>query len=226
VVQAGEGASGRPESALSLTIWVRFWIALGSGAVAASLVPSTVHIYLRVLLAWCAGVLCFIALLGPVIRRDDPRITAARAHRVSIRTLAALVTTTIVSLFATAFMLADLKSLPPGQRFAQVALSVLALVGAWFLNNITFAFRYAHVYYRRLADQPDAGPLVEFQGAEHPGYWDFLYMAFEVGMTFGVTDTALQSTDIRRHVLGHALLSFWFSTVILALTLNLVAGLL
>jgi uncharacterized membrane protein len=226
VVQGGQGASSRSESTRNLSIWARFWIALGIGAVAASLVPSVIHIYLRVLLAWCTGVLCFIALLGPVIRYEEPRITAARARSVSIRTLAALVATTIASLFATAFMLADLKSLPPGQRFAQVALSVLALVGAWFLNNITFAFRYAHVYYRCLADQPDAGPVVEFQGVEHAGYWDFLYMAFEVGMTFGVTDTALQSTDMRRHVLGHALLSFWFSTVILALTLNLVAGLL
>ena len=187
--------------------------------------PSVLHIYLRALIAWCLVVVCFIALLSPVIRRGDARLAALRAHSLSLRTLVAFVATTVASLIAIGFMLADLQSLPPRQRLAQVAVSVLALVGAWFLNNLTFAFRYAYIYYRRLEEQPDAGPMVEFQGAARPAYWDFLYMAFEVGMTFGVTDTAVLSTEMRRHVLGHALLSFWFSTVILALTLNLVSGL-
>ena len=57
------------------------------------------------------------------------------------------------------------------------------------------------------------------------GYIDFAYLALTIGMTFQVSDTNLKTTSIRRTALRHALLSYAFGTLIIATTINLVAGL-
>jgi len=59
-----------------------------------------------------------------------------------------------------------------------------------------------------------------------PDYQDFAYVAFTVGMTFQVSDTDVQARTIRRTVLRHALLSYLFGAVILAVTINVIASLL
>ena len=62
-------------------------------------------------------------------------------------------------------------------------------------------------------------------GDEAPQYTDFAYLAFTLGMTFQVSDTALQSTQFRRTALHHAWLSFPLVTVIIAASINLVSSL-
>ena len=67
---------------------------------------------------------------------------------------------------------------------------------------------------------------IELQaGAPIPTYRDFAYVGFTVGMTFQVSDTDIGKGAIRTAVLRHALLSFIFGAVILAVTINLLAGL-
>ena len=60
-------------------------------------------------------------------------------------------------------------------------------------------------------------------GIVHTVY--MLRYARAYGMTFQVSDTNLQSKEIRRMALRHALLSYVFGTLIIATTVNLVAGL-
>ena len=78
--------------------------------------------------------------------------------------------------------------------------------------------RYAHLYY--------AGPVggIDFNGTEPPAYRDFFYFSYNLGMTYQVSDTNVSSAAIRSVVLRHTLLSYVFGTVILAATINLVAG--
>jgi uncharacterized membrane protein len=66
---------------------------------------------------------------------------------------------------------------------------------------------------------------VDFGGTDQPDYLDFAYLAFTVGMTYQVSDTTLSSRELRRRVLGHALLSYLFGTVIIATTINVIASL-
>jgi uncharacterized membrane protein len=80
--------------------------------------------------------------------------------------------------------------------------------------------RYARLYY---AD-PVGG--VDFNEDVRPDFSDFAYLAFTIGMTYQVSDTDLTNRRIRRTALRHALLSFLFGTVIVAMTINIVAGLL
>jgi len=61
---------------------------------------------------------------------------------------------------------------------------------------------------------------------EPPDYQDFAYVGFTVGMTFQVSDTDVKAQTIRRTVLRHAPLSYLFGAVILAVIINVIAGLL
>jgi len=100
-----------------------------------------------------------------------------------------------------------------------VALCVATVVISWLLTHTAFTLRYAHLYYRGKA----SGGL-EFAGGEPPDDLDFAYFAFTIGMCFQVSDTAVASREIRRTVLVQALLSFAYNTVVLALSLNVLAG--
>ncbi|MBU5424499.1 DUF1345 domain-containing protein [Cellulomonas hominis] len=100
-----------------------------------------------------------------------------------------------------------------------VVLCVLTVVLSWALVNTVFALKYARLYYTG----GDGG--IDFGQAEAPAYSDFAYLAFTVGMSFGVADTQLVTTPIRKVGLGHALLSYLFGTVVIAVAVNLVTNL-
>jgi uncharacterized membrane protein len=88
--------------------------------------------------------------------------------------------------------------------------------------NIMFALHYAHDYYAA----PDANASgLAFPGTSEPDYWDFMYFAFVLGMTFQVSDVQITSRGVRRFALMHGVLAFFFNVVIIALTVNIVAGL-
>ena len=99
------------------------------------------------------------------------------------------------------------------------ALAVVSVGLSWLLIHTLFTLRYARLYYT----EPDGG--IDFNMKQPPHYVDFAYLAFTVGMTFQVSDTNLHSREIRTAVLKHMLLSYLFGSVILATTVNLVAGL-
>jgi len=124
-----------------------------------------------------------------------------------------------------AVVLANTKDLVAWQRQLHVALVAATLLLSWLVTHVVFALRYAHEYYGRTlgAMKIDAG--LEFPGDDAPDYWDFLYFAIVVGMTFQVSDVQITSRKLRRLVIVHGLLSFLFNTVIVALTVNIAAGL-
>ena len=99
------------------------------------------------------------------------------------------------------------------------ALAVFTVVVSWAVVHTVFAVRYADLYYR-------AGGGVDFNEDAKPDYRDFAYLALTIGMTFQVSDTDLQSKAIRRTAIRHALLSYLFGAVVIAMVINVVAGLL
>jgi uncharacterized membrane protein len=101
----------------------------------------------------------------------------------------------------------------------RVLLGVGSVVVSWALVHTTFTLHYARVYYT----EPGGG--IHFTETELPRYTDFAYLAFTIGMTFQVSDTVLTSSQLRRTALIHALSSYLLGTVILASTVNLIAGL-
>ena len=98
--------------------------------------------------------------------------------------------------------------------------SMFALLAAplgWLLLHVLVAYRYAHMYYR---PEPDAGLAFPHTTRPEPGVWDFMYFSFTIGMTAQVSDVPVTTTPMRKVVLLHAIGSFFYNTVILALAVN------
>jgi uncharacterized membrane protein len=100
------------------------------------------------------------------------------------------------------------------------------LLASWLMMQASFALRYAHEYYSRSPGRPDIDGGLSFPSEDHPDYMDFMYFALVLGMTFQVSDVQITSRKLRRLAALHGLLSFLFNTIIVALTVNLAAGLL
>jgi uncharacterized membrane protein len=98
-------------------------------------------------------------------------------------------------------------------------LGILAVAASWFAVHTLFTVHYARLYYS------DERGGINFHDPEQPRFRDFAYVAFTVGMTFQVSDTEIGLTSIRATVLRHALLSYLLGAVVLAVTINLIAGL-
>ena len=113
------------------------------------------------------------------------------------------------------------------EKYARALLVVFTIVLAWAFIQTIFAFHYAHDYYLDRPDmkEGDAADRLLFPGKGMPTYSDFLYFSFTIGMTFQVSDVQIADPSIRRVVLTHGIIAFFFTTGILALTINLVAGL-
>jgi uncharacterized membrane protein len=101
-----------------------------------------------------------------------------------------------------------------------IALGLLSVALSWGLVHTVFTLRYARSYY-----SPPVGGI-DFNEDDPPTYLDFAYLALTIGMTFQVSDTNLMSKRIRRIALSHALLSYLFGAVIVALVINVVSSLL
>ena len=113
-----------------------------------------------------------------------------------------------------------------GSAWLYLPVTVGAMLLSWILVHTTFCFHYAHMYYKDDADEPEThAEGLDFPGNEAPDYLDFAYFSFVIGMTFQVSDVEISSRLIRRQALVHGLLSFGLNTFVVALTVNLIAGL-
>jgi uncharacterized membrane protein len=100
--------------------------------------------------------------------------------------------------------------------------TVLTVVLSWTVINTVYTLRYADQDFR---SEPGGIAFAAEGGQQHPGYRDFAYVAFTIGMCYQVSDTTLRNPRVRNTVLAHALLSYAFGVVIVAGTVNLISGL-
>lgn len=104
-----------------------------------------------------------------------------------------------------------------------IALLLVTLLAAWLFSNLVYARHYAHIFYRAGPEGQDSGGL-DFPATDEPGYWDFLYFAFTLGMTFQTSDVSVTSSSMRRTALFQSLAAFLFNLGILAFTINVLGG--
>jgi uncharacterized membrane protein len=93
-----------------------------------------------------------------------------------------------------------------------------AVAVGWLCVHTVYVLRYARVYYA------SPHPPIDFNQDEDPTFSDFAYFSFNLAMAYQVSDTDLRSSDVRRVVLGHTLLAYLYGTIVIAATINLVAG--
>ncbi len=192
---------------------------LGAGIIAAPFAPWQ----LAVLVGWDVVSISFLARVWWFILRLDGASTKALATREdNSRTVAdaLLISASIASLAGSASLLV-LKASTSDTDLA-VALTVVAVatvICSWAMVHTVFTLRYARLYYSGTAGG------IDFSSTESPDYTDFAYVAFTVGMTFQVSDTDIAKRAIRRTILRHALVSYLFGAVILAVTINVLGNL-
>ena len=125
--------------------------------------------------------------------------------------------------FSTVVLVALGTELQAGKTGGLLAIVVAAasIMLSWAFLNTLFALHYAHGYYGNYG-KPHEG--LDFPGDEEPDYWDFAYFAVVVGMTFQVSDVQVTSRYLRRMVLIHGVIAFFFNVFIIAVSVNVVAG--
>ncbi len=174
------------------------------------------------LLAWDVFAVVYVAWLWLGSWRLTPEGTAeAAVDENPSRAIAdaVLLVAAVASLVAVAFTLADASNAHGVGKVLRVALGIFSVVDSWFLVHTLFSVKYARRYY----DGDDGG--IEFNMTHSPVWSDFAYLSFTIGMTFQVSDTDLQTSALRRVALRHMLISYLFGAVIIAVTINLIAGL-
>ncbi len=174
-----------------------------------------------VMIGFDIAALAFLAVCIPLLgetsvaamRRASARNDANRAMLLAIAAVAS-----VAVLAAVAGELGGAGRPAP----AMIGLIVATLVLAWLFGNSVYALHYAHLFYVS-GDDGDSGGL-DFPGTDQPRYWDFIYFAFTLGMTFQTSDTAIRSTTMRKVVTAHSLIAFVFNLGIVAFTINVLGG--
>ena len=206
----------------------RLSIAFGITLLTALLLPYNWRLPVRSIVAWNFGVIVFLSLAVLMMNQATERVMRYRAtvdNESRWRILAGVTIGIGVSLLTIVSMLKDAKQLAPGLLTLHVGLAVLTVVCAWLLMHTMFALHYAHDYYVSLIRDPDAPTCLRFPTETQPDYWDFVYFSFVIGMTSQVADVEISSRKFRQLCLIHGILSFFFNTAIVAMSINLIAGL-
>jgi uncharacterized membrane protein len=202
----------------------RLFASLAAGLVASPFLPWRLPAPTRAVLGWDIAVAVFLVLAAQhFASTDHADITEDAARQKEGEwTLFALVLLGAIMSFIAMVKFSGLSH-KKGENALYLLLVTVTLFFSWLMTHVTFAYRYAHVYYARGEHGEPRGGL-EFPGEEHPDYFDFVYFAFVLGMTFQVSDVQISRRTLRRVATIHGLIGFLFSTVILALTVNLAAG--
>ncbi|SCW79809.1 Uncharacterized membrane protein [Sphingobium faniae] len=110
-----------------------------------------------------------------------------------------------------------------GPDRAVIALVLATLGLAWLFSNHVYALHYAHIFYLANEERKDKRGM-DFPATNEPGYWDFIYFSYTLGMTFQTSDISVESSEVRRIVIFHCLAAFVFNLGILAFTINVLGG--
>ena len=168
---------------------------------------------------WIIFTLVFLLRTWSVIGRMSAGETAEHATREDPTARVGGTVLTVASLASLAGVGLLLSGANQGSKFVEPALAVASVALSWLTVHMLYTLKYAAHYY----GGRDGG--VDFNQKSAPDYHDFAYLSFTLGMTYQVSDTSISSRAIRHAALRHALLSYLLGAVVVASTVNLVAGL-
>ena len=200
---------------------IRFILMLVIGIIATLVTGSLGAWAYAPTVGWCFAALLYSSTVWLGIAKLDATQTQKQASmeepaRATADLLVILLS--VASLFSVAFVLVQASQAHGLAKGLLAALALVSVALSWILLHTLYTLRYASQYYT-------ANKGIDFNQDAPPRYADFAYLSFTLGMTYQVSDTNITNHTIRSTVLRHTLLSFVFGSVILATTINLVAGL-
>jgi uncharacterized membrane protein len=207
----------------------RLLAAAGVGATVAlaALFGAGLRASTGLILGWDAFCLVFLAAVGWMVAGEGAEGVARRAASQDEGQgiiLLLVLGASAASLAAVAAELRLVKGAHGPIQALHVALAVATVAASWLTMQAILALHYAHEYYAPDAAGAPAGGLA-FPGADPPDYWDFLHFAIIIGVASQTADIAITDRRLRRLATVHSLIAFVFNALIVALTINLVAGL-
>jgi uncharacterized membrane protein len=215
----GRSSMNRRQSARS---GARLLISVVVGLLAGLPVGATLGWGFLPLVGWVAAAAVFLAWTWTAIwplDAEDTRRLSQREDPSGPLADVLLLATAVAAMLAVVTVIFRANHASGTAEPLRLALGIASVVGAWAVVHTVFTLKYARLFYRATPGG------MSFHQDGTPGYRDFAYVAFTVGMTFQVSDTDITESQIRATVLRHALVSFVFGAVIIAVTINLVAGL-
>ena len=201
-------------------------LSLGIGIAVLALLPDGMSLASRAALGWVVAAICLIVLIMGAMTRWTALTLSEQLTATSIGHGVFgvfLILGAGASIASTVWVLRVAAHEPPVSEVLHLLLGGVTVFATFFSVQCLFAVRYMHIYYEDL--QAGRGRGLVFPGEREPLFWDFLYFAICAGMTFQVSDVMTQSLHFRKWVTFHGLLSFLFSTVNLALLVDIAANL-
>jgi uncharacterized membrane protein len=210
----------------------RLFAAAGLGLAVWFFLPDEWSRSLRMIVGWDVAAGFYLLLAWIMMLRADTEHIQAHARSDDERQWVILLMcagAATTSLGAIVSLLGDYKDLAADAKAPHLALGVLTILISWFFLHTVFTVHYAHEFY---GDTIEDGKIRDRGGFAFPGvaktwnYMDFAYYSFTIGMTAQTSDIGVTTTGMRRLTLAHAILTFFFNTVILAFSVNIAASLL
>jgi uncharacterized membrane protein len=179
----------------------------------------------RILIGWDLGVVIYLVWAAVVMSQctsvAQMKANAAAQDEGALAILILVAASGMASLIAIFAELAALERTDPHYGI-YVVLAIGTVVLSWTFIHTIFALHYAHEFYG--SGEHKNG--LRFPGDGQPDYWDFIYFSFVVGMTFQVSDVQVLHKTARRTVVAHGALSFFFTTAVVAMAVNIAASIL
>jgi uncharacterized membrane protein len=193
--------------------------------VAYFVIPGELRMPTRALIAWNVGAWLFLALIAVLARgpSDSVRAHAAEEDENQWALIAIAVIGGAAALAAIVWELGPVKDMTGLRKAEHLALVAATILSAWTFTHVMFALHYAAEYYRPGEEGVRQG--LRFPDEDAPGWGEFLYQAFVIGCASATADVNATSKAMRRACLAHGVVAFFFNTIILALTINIGAGL-
>jgi uncharacterized membrane protein len=206
----------------------RLLISIVIGAICVAVVPDAWQWprVTRMTIGWNVGALLYLGLAIHMMfwgSHERMRKRAVREDDGRLILLAMVVLSAITCLGAIVAELALAKTMQGAERYGHIGLAALTIFSSWMFTQIMFALHYAHDYY--LAESRNQTGGLHFPGDHAPDYGDFLYAACVIGTSGQPADVSFTNRTQRRVGLLHSVLSFFFNTLVLALTINIASGL-
>jgi uncharacterized membrane protein len=205
-------------------VYIGFLAAVG----ALLLSPAAVAPAVRATIAWNVGGLVYLAMATYAMATCTANKIRSRAiyHDESAFVILVIILLAIASSFAAiAGLLTEAKAAAQYAKLAYLMLAATTIFVSWSVTQVAFAIHYAHEYYAPHNHQRDTRGGLAFPKDDTPDYWDFLYFATSIGATSQTSDVSICTKSLRRLAALHAVVSFFFNTTVLALTINLAASL-
>jgi len=199
----------------------RFLLFLLVFAAAAPIAIARTHnTALGLMVAFDAAAVLFLLVCAPLIRSRDPNLVRDHAKRNDANRPGLLLLTGIVMIVLLAAIAAETMDQRPEPLTKTLVIATLFL--AWLFSNLVYAFHYTHLAYQGGKTTSCTG--LDFPGTPNPVYWDFVYFAFTLGMTFQTSDVTISDSKIRKFVTLHSFGAFIFNIGVLAFTINVIGS--